>query len=138
MEDVCVLVNVCLGDQILFPVCGLKNKFRYCQHLYWQQLLPTDIATSFTSIDNNNILMNFLDKDGLHLLHSGKELNSKVLSGKELTSKVHFFYYKLFLRYYPYHLNIHLNWKEVVWIKKKELSEMKTFRNLRKNLLMGH
>ena len=48
-------------------------------------------SNSFNSTDKNNISMNFLYKDGLHLLHSGKELTSKVLSGKKLTSKVHFF-----------------------------------------------
>ena len=83
---------------------------------------------SFHFIDNNNIPMNFLYKDGLHLLYSGKELLAKKI----------YFNINNFLRkrtkYIPSKYNPEL---EISSFNKenKELSEMESFRNVIKNVL---
>ena len=61
-------------------------------------------SNSFHFIVNNNISINFLYKDVLHLLYSGKELLAKN------------FYFTInnFLRKHTYHPNIHVTWKQLV------------------------
>ena len=56
-------------------------------------------SNRFHFIDNSNISMNFLYKDGLHLLYSGKELLAKKI----------YFNINNFLRKHTYHPNIHQN-----------------------------
>ena len=53
----------------------------------------------FHFIENSNISMNFLYKDGLHLLYSGKELLAKIF----------YFNRNNFLRKYTHHPNIRMN-----------------------------
>ena len=53
----------------------------------------------FHFIENSNISMNFLYKDGLHLLYSGKELLAKIF----------YFNRNNFLRKYAHHPNIRMN-----------------------------